>query len=85
MVSDHVTCDDILIFDDEVAVTQKLLNDEMTVAEIRADDWYTKQEEEKEDGQEAEVSLMGKASASQIREALNALFNFALTTSNKEM
>ena len=28
---------------------------------------------------------MGKVSASQIREALNALFNFALTTSNKEM
>ena len=57
----------------------------MTVAEIRADDWYTKEEEEKEEGQEAEVSLMGKVSASQIREALNALFNFALTTSNKEM
>ena len=85
MVSDHVTCDDILIFDDEVVVTQRLLNNEMIVAEIRADEWYTKKEEEEEDGQEAEVPLMEKMSASPIREALNALFNFTLTTSNKKM
>ena len=85
MVSDHVTCDDILIFDDEVVVTQKLLNNEMIVAEMGADEWYTKKEKEEEDGQEAEVSLMEKMSASPIREALNALFNFALTTSNKKM
>ena len=85
MVSDHVTCDDILIFDDQVVVTQKLLNNEMIVAEMRADEWYTKKEEEEEDGQEAEVPLMEKMIASPIREALNALFNFALTTSNKKM
>ena len=85
MVSDHVTCDDILIFDDEVVVTQKLLNKEMIVAEMGADEWYTKKEKEEEDGQEAEVPLMEKMSASPIREALNALFNFALTTSNKKM
>lgn len=85
MVSDHVTCDDILIFDDEVVVTQKLLNNEMIVAEMGTDEWYTKKEKEEEDGQEAEVPLMEKMSASPIREALNALFNFALTTSNKKM
>ena len=85
MVSDHVTCDDILIFDDEVVVTQKLLNNEMIVAEMGADEWYTKKEKEEEDGQEAEVPLMEKMSASPIRDALNALFNFALTTSNKKM
>lgn len=85
MVSDHVTCDDILIFDDEVVVTQKLLNNEMIVAEMGADEWYTKKEKGEEDGQEAEVPLMEKMSASPIREALNALFNFALTTSNKKM
>ena len=57
----------------------------MIVAEMGTDEWYTKKEKEEEDGQEAEVPLMEKMCASPIREALNALFNFALTTSNKKM
>ena len=31
-VHDDVTCDEILTFDDEVAVTQEILTDEMIVA-----------------------------------------------------
>ena len=52
---------------------------------LRADESDTKEEEEKEDEQEADVSLMEKQSASQIREPVNSLFNFALITGNVEM
>ena len=33
-VPDDVTCDDVLTFDNEVAVIQEVLTDEMMVAEI---------------------------------------------------
>ena len=80
-----MVCNNILTFDDEVAVTQEILIDEMIVAEMRAYESDTKEEEEKEDKQETEVSLMEKPSASQIPEALDLLFNFVLITGNKEM
>ena len=72
MVPNDVTCDDILTFDDEVAVTQDILTGEMIVEEMRIDESDTKVEEEKEDEQEADVSLMEKTNASQIREAFNS-------------
>ena len=55
----------------------------MIVAEMRADESDTKEGEESEHGQETDVSLMRKPSASQICEALNLLFNFSLITGKR--
>ena len=55
------------------------------VAEMRAEASDTREEKEKQDEQEGNVSLMEKPSISQIREAINSLFNFASITGNKEM
>lgn len=85
LVLDDVICDDILIFNDQVALTQKILINEMIVTEMKADESDTKSEEEKEDKQEPDVSLMKKPSASKMCEALNSLFNFALIKGNKDM
>ena len=51
---------------------------------VRADESDKKEKEEREEKQEVDVSFMEISSASQIREALNSLFNFALITGNKE-
>ena len=48
MVPDGVLCDDILTFDDEVAVTQTL-TDKIIVKEMQDDESNTKGKEEKED------------------------------------
>ena len=85
MVLDDIICDDIFIFSDKVALTQKILIDKMIVTEMQADESDTKDEEEKEDKQEPDVLLKKKPSASKIRDALNSLFNFALIKGNKEM
>ena len=68
-----------------MAVTQKILADEITVAEMLADESHTKDKEKKEDEQKTDVLLMEKANASKILEVLNSLFNFALITCNEEM
>ena len=68
-----------------MAVTQKILADEITVAEMLADESHTKDKEKKEDEEKTDVLLMEKANASKILEVLNSLFNFALITCNEEM
>ena len=68
-----------------MAVTQKILADEINVAEIMADESHTKDKEKKEDEQKTDVLLIEKANASKILEVLNSLFNFALITFNEEM
>ena len=80
LVPDDVTCDDVLTFDDKVAVTQDVLTEQMIVAEMRANKSDTKEEEEKELKQNAHVSLMEKPCVSQVREALNPSFKFVLIT-----
>ena len=57
MVPDDVTCDDILIFDEEVPATQEILTDEMIVSEMLTHESNAKEEEKKEDEQETDVSL----------------------------
>ena len=56
MVSGDVTCDYILIFDDEVPVTQEILTDEMIVSE-RTHEPNANEEGKKEDEQETDVPL----------------------------
>lgn len=58
-----------------MAVTQKILADEITVAEMLADELDPKDEEKKEDEQKTDLLLMEKPNASKILEVLNSLFN----------
>ena len=58
-----------------MAVTQKILADEITVAEMLADELDPKDKEKKEDEQKTDLLLMEKPNASKILEVLNSLFN----------
>ena len=58
-----------------MVVTQKILADEITVAEMLADELDPKDEEKKEDEQKTDLLLMEKPNASKILEVLNSLFN----------
>lgn len=57
----------------------------MIVAELQADESDTREEGEKKDEQEDDMSLMEKSSTPQIRKTLDSLFNFTFVTGNKEM
>ena len=63
---EDVICDETLTFDDEIAV-----KDEIVVAEMQTDESNAKEEEEKQDKQEADVSVIEILCASQIHEVLN--------------
>ena len=61
-VPDNVTCDDVLTFDNEVAVIQEILTDKMMAAEMWVDESDMKRKKKRK--QEADMSLMEKPNAS---------------------